>query len=165
MNNIMNRQAFFSHKKLTALALAIASAMQISPALAQDPADDELEEIMVTGSRIRATNGMAEPTPVTTMTPIELQTFEPGGTVAEQLDALPQFFATGTAQRGGATLFDNGGGSYLSSHDPREILGVGSAAKIDSIEIRWPSGKVDRLVNPPMNKYVKVVEGTGLVSK
>src|SRR5437870_10430360 len=27
------------------------------------------------------------------------------------------------------------GGSYLSSHDPREILGIGSATKIDSIEI------------------------------
>ncbi len=56
----------------------------------------------------------------------------------------------------------NSGGSYLSSHDPREILGVGSATKIDSIEIRWPSGKVDKLTNPPLNKYVKVVEGSGL---
>ncbi|HZI59227.1 MAG TPA: CRTAC1 family protein [Pyrinomonadaceae bacterium] len=55
-----------------------------------------------------------------------------------------------------------GGGSYLSSHDPREILGVGAAAKIDSIEIRWPSGKVDKLTNLPLNRYVKVVEGEGL---
>jgi len=51
------------------------------------------------------------------------------------------------------------GGSYLSSHDPREILGVGSATKIDSIEIKWPSGKVDKLTNPPLRKYIKVVEG------
>jgi hypothetical protein len=58
-----------------------------------------------------------------------------------------------------------GGGSYLSSHDPREILGVGTATKIDWIEIRWPSGKTDRLVNPPINKYLKVVEGAGVVSK
>ena len=54
-----------------------------------------------------------------------------------------------------------GGGSFLSSHDPREILGVGSATKIDWVEIRWPSGKVDRLTNPPLNTYVKVVEGAG----
>ena len=67
---------------------------------------------------------------------------------------------TGTVKR---TRLKIGGGSYLSSHDPREILGVGGAAKIDSIEIRWPSGKVDRLTNPPINKYVKVVEGSGLV--
>ena len=58
-----------------------------------------------------------------------------------------------------------GGGSYLSSHDPREILGVGAATKIDSIEIRWPSGKIDKLTNPPLNRYVKVVEGEGVRSK
>jgi hypothetical protein len=52
-----------------------------------------------------------------------------------------------------------GGGSYLASHDPREILGLGKAAKIDSVEIRWPSGRVDRLTNVAPNKYVKVVEG------
>ena len=51
------------------------------------------------------------------------------------------------------------GGSYLSSHDPREILGIGQATKIDSIEIKWPSGRVDKLTNPPIRKYLKVVEG------
>jgi hypothetical protein len=59
------------------------------------------------------------------------------------------------------TRLRTGGGSYLSSHDPREILGVGQAAKIDSIEIRWPSGATDRLTNLPLNKYIKVVEGAG----
>jgi len=65
----------------------------------------------------------------------------------------------GTLKR---TRLKTSGGSYLSSHDPREILGVGSATKIDSMEIRWPSGKVDKLTNPPLNKYVKVVEGSGI---
>ena len=51
------------------------------------------------------------------------------------------------------------GGSYLASHDPREILGIGSATKMDSIEIKWPSGQVDKLTNPPIRKYLKVVEG------
>jgi len=55
-----------------------------------------------------------------------------------------------------------GGGSYLSSHDPREILGIGAATKIDFLEIRWPSGKVDKLTNLPLNTYVRVVEGAGL---
>jgi hypothetical protein len=58
-----------------------------------------------------------------------------------------------------------GGGSYLSSHDPREILGAGAATKIDSVEIRWPSGTVDRLTSVPLNSYVKVVEGTGVIKK
>ena len=53
------------------------------------------------------------------------------------------------------------GGSFLASHDPREILGLGSASKMDSLEIKWPSGKVDKLMNVPINVYVKVVEGEG----
>jgi hypothetical protein len=48
------------------------------------------------------------------------------------------------------------GGSYLSSHDPREVLGVGSAPKVESVEIRWPSGRVDRLTDLPINTYIKV---------
>jgi hypothetical protein len=54
-----------------------------------------------------------------------------------------------------------GGGSYLASSDPREILGLGTASKIDSVEIRWPSGRVDKLTNLPVNTYLKVVEGEG----
>jgi hypothetical protein len=52
-----------------------------------------------------------------------------------------------------------GGGSFLSSHDPREILGLGKATKIDNVEIKWPSGRVDKLASIPLNKYIKVVEG------
>ena len=59
------------------------------------------------------------------------------------------------------TRLRTGGGSYLSSHDPREILGVGAATKIDSVQIRWPSGVTDRITNVPLNKYIKVVEGVG----
>jgi hypothetical protein len=54
------------------------------------------------------------------------------------------------------------GGSYLASHDPREVLGLGRAGKIESVEIRWPSGVVDKLPNPPVNTYLKVVEGKGI---
>ena len=41
----------------------------------------------------------------------------------------------------------NNGGSYLSSHDPREVLGLGTNAKIDWLEIKWPapSGKTRAL--------------------
>ncbi len=54
----------------------------------------------------------------------------------------------------------NGGGSYLSSHDPREVLGVGAAQKIDWVEIAWPkpSGKVQRIENPQMDTYMTVRE-------
>lgn len=69
-----------------------------------------------------------------------------------------------TWQAGGVrrSRLKTGGGSYLASHDPREVLGLGEAARADSVEIRWPSGKVDRLTNPPVNTYVRVVEGEGV---
>ncbi len=59
----------------------------------------------------------------------------------------------------------NNGGSYLSSHDPREVLGIGRAAKIDEIEIHWPapSKQIDRITKVPLNRYVRVVEGKGIV--
>ena len=54
----------------------------------------------------------------------------------------------------------NNGGSYLSSHDPREVLGIGKTGKIDWIEITWPkpSGKVQRIENPAMDRYLTVRE-------
>jgi hypothetical protein len=54
----------------------------------------------------------------------------------------------------------NGGGSYLSSHDPREVLGIGSATVMDWVEITWPkpSGRVQRLTRPAIGRYVTVRE-------
>jgi hypothetical protein len=72
-----------------------------------------------------------------------------------------------TWQAGGVkrSRLKTAGGSYLASHDPRELLGLGSATKIDSVEIRWPSGKVDKLTNLPINTYIKVVEGESSIKK
>ncbi len=55
------------------------------------------------------------------------------------------------------------GGSYLSSHDPREILGLGRAAKADWIEVQWPgpSRLVERFENVPVNRYIELREGQG----
>ena len=59
----------------------------------------------------------------------------------------------------------NNGGSFLSSHDPREVLGIGSASKIDTLEIRWPapSKRIDKFMDLPINRYVRVVEGSGVL--
>jgi hypothetical protein len=58
----------------------------------------------------------------------------------------------------------NNGGSYLSSHDLREVLGLGSATKIDWLEIKWPlpSGRVQRFTELPVDRYVKIIEGKDL---
>ncbi|HET6177552.1 MAG TPA: CRTAC1 family protein [Candidatus Sulfotelmatobacter sp.] len=56
-----------------------------------------------------------------------------------------------------------GGGSFLSSHDPRMVLGIGKRTKLDWLEIRWPqpSGKVERITDLPIDRYVTIAEGTG----
>jgi predicted NUDIX family NTP pyrophosphohydrolase len=57
------------------------------------------------------------------------------------------------------------GGSYLSSHDMRDVLGIGPAAKLDWLEIKWPqpSGRVERFTDPPIDRYVTIVEGKGRI--
>jgi hypothetical protein len=43
----------------------------------------------------------------------------------------------------------DGGGSYLSSHDPRAHFGLGPAQKVDRLEVRWPSGRVETRTEVP----------------
>ena len=56
-----------------------------------------------------------------------------------------------------------GGGGYLSSHDPRVVLGIGKRKKIDWLEVKWPmpGGGVERFTDLPIDRYITVVEGTG----
>jgi hypothetical protein len=75
--------------------------------------------------------------------------------------------ATITWSAGGRTRsrYKSSGGSYLSAHDVREVLGIGTAAKVDWVEIKWPapSGRVERYTDVPVDRYVTVVEGKGRV--
>jgi len=54
-----------------------------------------------------------------------------------------------------------GGGSYLSSHDPRMVLGLGARRKIDCLEIKWPlpGGSTQRFTDLPVNRYITIIEG------
>jgi hypothetical protein len=55
------------------------------------------------------------------------------------------------------------GGSFLSSHDPRMVLGIGARTALDWVEVKWPqpSGAVERFTNLPIDRYVTLVEGSG----
>lgn len=66
---------------------------------------------------------------------------------------------------GGMTQTDQirSGGSYLSQNDLRVHFGLGTAAKIDSVEIRWPSGATDMLKNLSADQLYSVLEGKGIV--
>ena len=46
---------------------------------------------------------------------------------------------------------------YMSQGDPRLHFGLGKAAAADSVEIRWPDGKVERFDNVKANQFVKLV--------
>jgi hypothetical protein len=58
-----------------------------------------------------------------------------------------------------------GGMSYMSASDPRILFGLGKRTKIESLEITWPSGQVDRLTNVPIDRIIAVKEGTGIVPR
>jgi len=54
------------------------------------------------------------------------------------------------------------GGSYLSQNDPRLHFGLGAEAKLDEVEIRWPSGKIEVLRNVATDFIYTIVEGQGI---
>lgn len=56
------------------------------------------------------------------------------------------------------------GGSYLSQNDLRVHFGLGSAKTIDTVEVRWPSGRVDTMHNLASDKFYSVLEGSGIVT-
>jgi len=57
-----------------------------------------------------------------------------------------------------------GGGSFLSAHDPRVVLGIGNRTKLDWLEVKWPlpSGAVERFTDLPVDRYITIVEGKGM---
>ena len=64
---------------------------------------------------------------------------------------------------GGRTFVDQvtSGSSYLAQNDMRVHFGLGTATKVDRLEITWPDGKVDAIQNLPVNHVVTVREGQG----
>jgi enediyne biosynthesis protein E4 len=66
--------------------------------------------------------------------------------------------AGGIRQRGDVLS----GGSYLSSNDMRIHFGLGKATKVDSVEIHWPSGTVEKLSLPAVDRIFTVEEGKGI---
>jgi enediyne biosynthesis protein E4 len=64
-----------------------------------------------------------------------------------------------TAANGKRQIFDvSNSGSYLSANDPRLIVGLGDAASVKSVEIRWSSGKAQTIENPALDRYLVVKE-------
>jgi outer membrane receptor protein involved in Fe transport len=107
------KKSIIHHFRHKSLALSIVAAITAAPQAFAQQDEADLEEITVTGSRIRQTSGMQTPVPVTAVTISELQTYVPEATISEQLDELPQFFQTQSAQRGGV-ISGSSGGSFVN---------------------------------------------------
>ena len=87
--------------------------------------------------------------------------FELAGTKTNRLGigARLKITSNGMTQTGDV----RSGGSYLSQNDLRVHFGLGSATKVDEVEIRWPSGTIDVLRNLAADQFYGVVEGKGQV--
>jgi hypothetical protein len=57
------------------------------------------------------------------------------------------------------------GESYLSQNDLRLHFGLEKRTKIDLVEVRWPSGIIDRISNLNANKILTIKEGKGVIEQ
>jgi enediyne biosynthesis protein E4 len=69
-------------------------------------------------------------------------------------------FLTAGAVRQRADVFS--GASYASSSDLRVHFGMGSSAKVELVEIQWPSGAKEKLDLPKVDRIFTIREGQGL---
>jgi hypothetical protein len=70
-----------------------------------------------------------------------------------------------TVVAGGRSQIDEvmSGSSYYSQNDLRLHFGLGQAKRVERLEIRWPSGKVESLSDIAVNQIVRVREGEGII--
>jgi hypothetical protein len=55
------------------------------------------------------------------------------------------------------------GASYLGQSDLRAHFGIGRAAEIDRLQVRWPSGRTDVIEHLQANHSVTIAEGGTIV--
>ena len=51
--------------------------------------------------------------------------------------------------------------SYLSQNDPRLHFGLGDRSRVEEIEVRWPSGAVQKLEDIKANQFITLTEPDG----
>lgn len=64
-----------------------------------------------------------------------------------------------TDSAGKKQIFDaNTSGSYLSANDPRIVVGLGTATSVKSVEVQWPSGRLQLVTEPAIGRYLVLKE-------
>ena len=51
-------------------------------------------------------------------------------------------------------------GSYASANDPRVLFGLGDAAQVSKVVVRWPGGRIEEWKEVPLGVYTTLREGT-----
>ena len=57
------------------------------------------------------------------------------------------------------------GSSYLGQNDLRVHAGLGKAAKIDRLDVRWPNGQNEVIEGAAVNQILTVTEGKGITAR
>jgi hypothetical protein len=52
-------------------------------------------------------------------------------------------------------------GSYASASDPRVLVGLGDASRIDKVRVEWPDGTAEEWTDVPVDRYTTLKEGEG----
>lgn len=54
---------------------------------------------------------------------------------------------------------------YLTNNDPRLHIGLGKEKQVDLLEINWSDGKKELYRNIPADRYLTILQGTGILTK
>jgi hypothetical protein len=71
-----------------------------------------------------------------------------------------------TVHSGDLTQYDRvrTGGSYISGNDLRLHFGLGTHETIESLDVTWPTGVVEKIANVPVSRILTIKEGSGIVT-
>jgi hypothetical protein len=92
---------------------------------------------------------------------VELKLIGGAKSPRDAVGATVYLTAAGLRQRGDVLS----GGSYISSNDMRVHFGLGDANNVDAVEIHWPSGYVEKLKLPSVDRIFTLREGKGIVGE
>ncbi|MGC1619795.1 MAG: CRTAC1 family protein [Candidatus Acidiferrum sp.] len=124
------------------------------------------------GSSYATPSHRQNPTSAPTLTPqaphplpsSSFTSFIPSTSYASSRDAI----GARITMKAGARLFVDevrSGSSYDSNSDMRVHFGLGSATKLDSVQIRWPSGLAENFINLAVDSIHTLKEGSGVAVK
>jgi hypothetical protein len=69
----------------------------------------------------------------------------------------------GIIRTDGATIWRRAraDGSYASANDPRVLVGIGDAPKIEKVRVEWPDGTTEEWTGVPVDRYTTLKAGEG----